>query len=368
MAPEPNSFPFQRSVAFTGRLASMKREEAFLLVRRNGGRPRRGLTKKTDVLVVGELGWPLLPDGKPSKSLSLAKSYGVAIASERRFLEWIGRAVAEDQVRTYSASQISSLSGLPPDAIEQLTVFGLLDCREQRYGFRDLTAARQLAELLQSGVALSTITRSLHEIRKWLPDAALSNLRLYPATSDAVLVEHMKGRTDRTGQFVLPVGAPREDPDELFEQAQSAEAAKDIETAQRLYRKVMRIDPSDPTAAFNLGNLLRSVGLKVEAEAAYRAATKADARFAEAWYNLADVLDDQNRPDKAAVCLQRALDADPEYADAIFNLGLLHQRNERHADAAVYWRRYLALDNGSSWAARAKRALKYCEMQIAQSS
>jgi tetratricopeptide (TPR) repeat protein len=365
MASEPDSPPLQRSVAFTGRLASMKREEAFALVRSKGGTPRRGLTRTTDVLVVGALGWPLLRDGQPSKSLALAKSYGVAIASERRFLEWAGRAVPDDQMRTYSTGQLSSMSGLPPDVIEQLIAFGLLDGHDQRHGFRDLTAARQLAELLASGVALSTITRSLHEIRKWLPDAALSNLRLYPASSDAILVEHMKGRTDQRGQYVLPVADAQENPDELFEQAQAAEAAMDLATAQRLYRKVMRIDPGDPTAAFNLGNLLRSVGQKIEAEAAYRAATKADPGFAEAWYNLADVLDDQSQAGKAVTCLERALKADPDYADAIFNLGLLHQRGEQHAEAAKCWRRYLALDNESDWAARARRALKYCEMQIA---
>src|SRR5882672_7450913 len=114
MASEPNTSPFQRSVAFTGRLASMKREEAFALVRERGGTPRRGLTKTTAILVVGALGWPLLPDGQPSKSLSLAKSYGVAIASERHFLEWAGRAIPDEQLKTYSASQISSLSALPP--------------------------------------------------------------------------------------------------------------------------------------------------------------------------------------------------------------------------------------------------------------
>jgi NAD-dependent DNA ligase len=104
MAPEPTS-PFQRSVAFTGRLASMKREEAFALVRERGGTPRRGLTKTTTILVVGELGWPLLPDGQPSKSLSLAKSYGVEIASERHFLEWAGRAIPDEQLRTFSVTR-----------------------------------------------------------------------------------------------------------------------------------------------------------------------------------------------------------------------------------------------------------------------
>jgi tetratricopeptide (TPR) repeat protein len=369
MAPEPSTSPFQGNVAFTGRLAAMKREDAFALVRAKGGTPRRGLTRKTAILVVGELGWPLLPDGQPAKSLSLAKSYGVAIASERQFLEWAGKAIPDDQVRSYSASQISSLSTLPVEVIERLTTFGLLDGRDDRYGFRDLTAARQLAELLRSGVRLSTITKSLQAIRKWLPDAALSNLRLFPASSDAILVEHMKGRTDKTGQFVLPVGeSQEEDADALFEQAQSAEEAKDLETAQRLYRKVMRMEPGDPAAAFNLGNLLRSIGQKVEAEAAYRSATRVDSAFAEAWYNLADMLDDQGQPDKAMDCLARALDADPNYADALFNLGLLHQRCDRLTEAAGYWRRYLALDKESSWAARARQALKYCEIQIALSS
>jgi tetratricopeptide (TPR) repeat protein len=368
MAADPTTSLFQRNVAFTGRLASMKREDAFGLVRRNGGTPRRGVTKKTTVLIVGELGWPLLADGQPSKSLSLAKSYGVAIASERQFLAWAGRSVLAQQIRTYSANQLSSLSTLPLAVIEQLTAFGLLDGREGLYGFRDLTAARQLAELFSSGVALSTITRSLHEIRKWLPEAAPSHLRLSPSSSDAVLVEHMRSRTDTTGQFMLPVGEARENADELFEQAQAAEAAEDIELAQRLYRKVMRIDRSDPAAAFNLGNLLRALGQMVEAEAAYRAATRIDPGFAEAWYNLADMIDDRRQPDQAVACLERALDADPDYADAIFNLGLLHQRNDRPTEAAVCWRRYLSLDSESAWASRAKKALKFCEMQIARSS
>src|SRR5258706_16239148 len=103
MAPDPTISKFERNVAFSGRLASMKREDAFALVRQKGGTPRRGVTRKTTILVVGELGWPLLPDGEPSKSLSLAKSYGIAIASERNFLEWAGRSVPTEQVRSYSA-------------------------------------------------------------------------------------------------------------------------------------------------------------------------------------------------------------------------------------------------------------------------
>jgi hypothetical protein len=46
---------------------------------------------QTDVLIVGELGWPLLDDGRPSNSLVRAKSYRVLIASERQFLQWLGK-------------------------------------------------------------------------------------------------------------------------------------------------------------------------------------------------------------------------------------------------------------------------------------
>ena len=42
-------------------------------------------------------------------------------------------------------------------------------------------------ELLGSGTPLSVITRSLRDIRKWLPDARLSNVRLLPESSDRLL-------------------------------------------------------------------------------------------------------------------------------------------------------------------------------------
>src|SRR5262245_1859790 len=128
MANPTQNAPLHGTVAFAGRLASMRREEAFALVQQQGGTPRRGVTRKTGVLIVGELGWPLLANGQPSKSLALAKSYGVPIVSERRFLEWAGKAERQEHLRSYSRDQIASLSGLPPDVVDQLTVFGLLDC------------------------------------------------------------------------------------------------------------------------------------------------------------------------------------------------------------------------------------------------
>jgi tetratricopeptide (TPR) repeat protein len=343
----------------------MKRADAFALVRKHGGKPREGVTKATDVLIVGEMGWPLLDDGRPSNSLAQAKSYRVPIASERQFLEWLGRSAPEEQTKTYAADQLAALSKLPGAVVDQLEMFGLIEARAGLYGFRDLAAARQVAGLLAAGTPLSLITRSLREIRKWLPEARLSNLKLFPESSDRILVEQVQGRTDKTGQFVLDVDKPADDADQVFHAAQAAEEAGDAATAERLYRRAVKMDATDAAAPFNLGNVLRAGGRNVEAETAYRAAAKADPGFAQAWYNLADVLDDQRRTKEAIDCLHRALEAEPTYADAMFNMALFLQRLERHAEAAEWWRHYLGIDGNSPWAARARRALKYCEIHLA---
>jgi tetratricopeptide (TPR) repeat protein len=76
--------------------------------------------------------------------------------------------------------------------------------------------------------------------------------------------------------------------------------------------------------------------------------------------DLSDLLDEQGRSEAAIECLRTALRAAPDYADAM----LLLQRTNQYADAADYWRRYLASDCQSEWAARARRSLKFCEMQV----
>ena len=311
----------------------MKREEAFALVRQHGGTPRRGVTKKTGVLVVGELGWPLLPDGKPSKSLSLAKSYGVAIASERRFLEWAGRArpgrPGQDLLRR--SDRLAERPAARGDRAARRVRAARLRASE-RYGFRDLTAARQLAELLASGVALSTITRSLHEIRKWLPDAALSNLRLYPASSDAILVEHMKGRTDKTGQFVLAGRRGAE------------KTPTSCSSRRRRPRRRATSRPRSGSIAGSCGSIpaIRpppSISATCCEPSAARSRprrpigrpprpTRASPRPGTISPTCSTTRAAPTRRSPASSARSTPI---PDYADAIFNLGLLHQRNERHA-------------------------------------
>jgi hypothetical protein len=361
---EVDSSALKSSVAFTGRLACMSRAEAFEIVRQSGGTPSPDVTKRTKVLVVGELGWPLLDDGHPSNKLSRATEYGIPIVSERRFLEWVGKTVPDDVQKTYSADQLAALSKMSTGMIRELAQLGLMDERGDHFSFRDLAGARQISKLLNDGVCLSEIIRAVSEIRKWLPGAGLAGVRLHAGAHSDVQVEQCGGRTDKYGQFVLAVDNDRDDSDDLFDRALEAEQMGDITGAERLYRLLMKSDPTDASAPFNLGNMLRAAARTVEAEAALRAATCANPAFAEAWYNLADLLDDQGRSETAVECLRKALLVAPDYIDAMFNLALLLQRKGSYAEAADYWRRYLASDCASEWAARAWRSLKFCEIQV----
>ena len=351
------------SIAFTGRLACMSRTEAFDVVRQRGGTPSPAVTRRTQVLIVGELGWPLLDDGRPSNKLSRATALGIPIVSERRFLEWVGKAVPDDVQKTYSAEQLATLSKLSIGMVRELSQLSLLDERDGRFGFRDLASARQIAKLLNDGVRLSEIIHAVSKIRKWLPDAGLSAVRLHAGALSDVQVEQPGGRTDKYGQFVLAVDGARDDPDDLFDRAHAAEQVGDIAEAERLYRLLMKSDPTDASAPFNLGNMLRAAARIVEAEAALRAATRADAAFADARYNFADLLDNQGRSEAAIECLRKALVVAPDYIDAMFNLALLLLRKGSYAEAADYWRRYLAHDRASEWAMRARRSLKFCEIR-----
>jgi tetratricopeptide (TPR) repeat protein len=365
MTIEPDSSALTTVVSFTGRLACMSRAEAFAVVRQHGGTPNAGVTKRTKVLVVGELGWPLLDDGRPSNKLTQANAYGIPIVSERRFLEWIGVAVPNQVHTAYSTDQLAVLSKMSEGMVRELAQLGLLEERDGRFGFRDLASARQIAKLLVDGVKLSEIIRSVNAIKKWMPNAGLANVRLHADALCDIQVEQPGGRTDKHGQFVLSVDQVRDDPDELFDRAHSAEQTGDVAEAERLYGLLMKSDPTDASAPFNLGNMLRAAGRTVEAESALRFATRANPTFAEAWYNLADLLDDQGRSEAAIECLRKALSAAPGYGDAIFNLALLLQRKSKYAEAAEYWRHYLVSDSQSEWASRARRSLKFCEISLA---
>jgi hypothetical protein len=97
------------------------------------------------------------PYGLRTDELAESHHRRFPVVSERRFLEWIGKAVPDSWNRTYSADQIAALSKLSHGTLEELVRFGLLDPRGGLVGFRDLASARQVSSLFANGIGLSEI-------------------------------------------------------------------------------------------------------------------------------------------------------------------------------------------------------------------
>ena len=56
----------------------------------------------------------------PPTSSAAPPTYGIPVVSERRFLEWIGKAVPDDVQKTYSAEQLAALSKMSSGMIREL--------------------------------------------------------------------------------------------------------------------------------------------------------------------------------------------------------------------------------------------------------
>ena len=98
------------SVAFTGRLACMSRAEAFEVVRQRGGTPSPEVTKRTKSSLSASLAGRCWTMAAPPTSSAAPPHTAFPVVSERRFLEWIGKAVPDSVQKTYSADQLAALS------------------------------------------------------------------------------------------------------------------------------------------------------------------------------------------------------------------------------------------------------------------
>src|SRR5690606_9063717 len=204
------------------------------------------------------------------------------------------------------------------------------------------------------------IARSLHAIGAV---ASLTALTLHPSGTGRILARDAHSLAELDGQRLLPLEDADADED-YFGLAEQAEDAGMLPEAATLYRKCLAVDPSDATAAFNLGNCERAQGDAAAAVLAFTEAIKRDPDFVEAWFNLGHLFGELGKTDTARRHLQRAVALDPSYADAVYNLGALEYDAGALAEAAGWWRRYLDLDANSDWAQRARHGIALIEREL----
>jgi tetratricopeptide (TPR) repeat protein len=349
-------------VGIVGRLDAVPSRLVAAEVVRRGGVVRRGLSRRTGLVVIGHGALRQLADGRLQDKLERAAAAHAPCLSENAFLRELRLLPPlPSPASAILLEDLPAQAGLSGDVVRLLVLFDVLQPVDDRCSFRDLVAAREVARLLRERLRLADILEGSGRLaHRDGVDQPLTRLKL---VGDGGRLARRIGDciAELDGQLRLALADPASPTaDELFEAAEEAEQAGDLAAAESSYRRCIDADRTDPIALFNLANVLRERGSRGEAKLILQQALELDPGFAEAWYNLAGLLHAGGQRHAARRCLERAIAADPDYADPLYNLAQLRFEAGDLERAADLWRRYLRLDPDSEWSRRARHGLALC--------
>lgn len=376
-------------IAFTGRLASMTRKEAAGLVRSYGGEWQPTVTRFTSMLVVGQDGWPLGPDGrlthKLQKARRLQRLRSIAICSEADLLARVGLECPSQSLQRLSTAQLSEALQVSGERIRNWVRWGLVRPVETVSGvhyfdFQQARWIKTLCDFARSGVTPARLRRSLEQLRAWMPGVDQSLAQLAVLEQDGrLLVRLAEGQlAEPTGQGLFdfteePVAealsaVPRsavlqgslpgpETAEQCLELGCEYEEAGRLTDAEQAYRQALLLGGPNAEICFNLANVLYAQGRKEQAAERFRQVVEIDSGFVEAWNNLGTVLSDLGQQKEACLAFQRSLDLDPSYTDAHYNLADTLDHLGREEEALPHWQAYARSDPASRWGKYARQRL-----------
>jgi len=249
------------------------------------------------------------------------------------------------------------------------------------YTFQDLIGIRAAKGLLDSGLSVVRVRRSIQALRDSLPKVVrpLSELRV---TSDGqrVVVTSEDGAFDPvTGQLVIDFRVkalqdqvvrtlraqrpgekkgPRTAYEWYLEGCRLDEDERTWKQAEAAYLQAIDIDPRLANAHTNLGNLRYRRGRTEEARVLYRKALEVDPNQPEAHYNLGFLAFEAGDAAEAVPLFRKALEYDASFSDAHFNLAMALEEIGHTSPARAHWEAYLALEPDGPWADIARRRLR----------
>jgi tetratricopeptide (TPR) repeat protein len=341
-----------------GALEAFPRRLAARVIVARGGSLQRGISKKTNVAVLGHRVVEDWVASRIAHRIEQARKAGATPISENAFLRLLGLTSEPEAARQVSSRNLTDQSGLNAETFDRLRLFDAFEFAEEPFGFRDIVAAKQYARLIGDGLDWLGLIRAIRSGRS-AAGGNLANVRLERSSWNDVLVRDGTALTELSGQHLLALPPDDSDSaDQLFEDAQEAEEAEDWGRAKTLYQKCFAIEPSDPVIAFNLSHVVLKQGDWQEARRYLNKVLSLDPGYAEAWYNLAAIARDQNDIDAARRYLSKAVAADPTYPDPLYNLALLEFDSGIYDEAARLWQKYRELDPDSDWGRKAKQGLQ----------
>ena len=350
----------RRTIALYGRFSAGAREHIAAQIARRGGFVARDLTRRSDAFVVGGLATTLIDSGFLSARLRLAEARKVPVFGEQRFSAVLF--AGADTTPTFPLSRALAQTGLTEDDAALLAAFDIVRLEDGQCGFADVATFKAAAELRAAERGIADIVRILARARDLAPEGR--HKIVVGPDGDAAL-QWETGLTTLEGQgFLALVSEDTSGVEELFDAAAIAEADGALEEAARLYDQSARADRKDAIAPYNLANIRLQQARFDEAALAYQRSLERDGDFTEARYNLALALEALGKADAAAAELKKLLDVDDCHADALFNLAQLTMKSGALAEAKALYERYLHCDPPSDWAAKARKAIRYCSARM----
>ena len=354
-----------QTVAFTGKLSSISRQEAQMLVRRFGGEAASDVTGRTTMLVVGS---ERAADDKSAKlkraeNLNAGEPGRIRILSEDEFCRLGGlQTSAALGERYYSHRQLRELYPLVHDArLRGLHTCGLIRPAERTnaddyYTLADVGVIKQINDELRQGRSFRAAVRERLAARagQLALDFSTSRGDARPAKVVALRRRTTRKIESRAGQSTRL----------LTDNPEAARAASfflegseydegneaDQERARVAYRRALLLDPTLVPAIVNLANIHYAQDELVEAQALYLWALGLDADCFEAHFNLGNIHHDLGRFEEAVSWYRDALRLNPAYADAHFYLAVTLEKMDRPDESKTHWQAYRRLAPDGEWA------------------
>jgi tetratricopeptide (TPR) repeat protein len=284
----------------------------------------------------------------------------------------------------YSVRQVARLFDLPERKLRYWSQTGFIkpsvrDEGRSFYSFRDLIAVKVAKALLDAGVPLRRVRRSLTALADRLPElaSALSSLRIR-CQGDRVIVEHAEGNFDAaTGQLVLDfevatlereaasvhalpwVDSEQQEPETAYEwflrgnelEEQWGGSPVDtagFEAAQHAYLHALQLDPELAAAWTNLGSMMAERGDFDAARDHYDKALRIDPDQPEAQCNLAELALRDGDVDVAIAGYRQVLRLHPDWIEAHYGLARALLEVGGKAQALAHLERFCAAANGDA--------------------
>ena len=282
--------------------------------------------------------------------------------------------------------------------IQRVSTFSKLDY----FDFQEVSAAKQLAMLVDLGMSPATIQQNLQQLARWMPnvDRPLNQLSVL-VDGKKILLRQNDGLVEAGGQRRLDFAHPAErqssslDPDSVIDSVgaddgscpeilpftnrsqienhpsgfetriqylQAAEALEetgDFVESIEVYRSCQLAFGPDPEVCLRIGELLFRLGDLRGARERYYMAIELDESLIEARAALGCVLVELGESDLAVPVFQGALNLHPDYADVHFQLARSLQSAGEGMQAIKHWNRFIELSPAGPWTDEAKSQVAF---------